>query len=159
MNEYEYLEHREEFETFLLDNKEFFLDNNARYCVYPLLIQSYKTGEEPYHPTTRFIEIYDFINDNVDYSELCIYNKWSLGGTIGSWDGSAPFTIGKEKEPDFKQFDDVIKLIDPKDSSKFYKESIVIFDEKDCDWYGGCETHRFKLVNLYKLFVKVKGYK
>lgn len=83
-------------------------------------------------------------------------DKWSLGGTWGSYTGSSG-SISPDPQPiSFKEFDDLLFKMCPNigflQYKKLYNDSVEIVQDSRGDYYGGSESYAYYQCDMKKLY-------
>ena len=82
--------------------------------------------------------------------------RWTTGGSWGSWTGESG-TISPEPQPTvFQEFDDLIESLCPNITylqyKKLYGQCVTIEEESESDYYGGTQYYSYFECDLKKLY-------
>lgn len=82
--------------------------------------------------------------------------RWSLGGSYGSYNGKVTSISADPQPVSFKEFDELLFKVCPNISflayKKLYNETVKIQQDKEDDFYGGSETKAYYECDLKKLY-------
>ena len=97
-------------------------------------------------------------------TDLSIQIRWAIGGQTGGscWNDCQSYTsIYGDPEPEFEEFDKVLKAVVPTITFiqyKFlYKEVVVSGTDQDSDYYGNHTEYATKTVHIRKLYQTLKN--